>query len=234
MTDISAVLTAHREGGMAGIALRSMLEAVDAARAAGLEVELIGMLDGPDHTTADVLSGAAGHGMAVHQVDLRDQGLVRNEAVRLSSGRYVAFLDGDDLWSDNWLVRAHELCSVDAGRVIAHPEVDWFFGLTSGLSFHVDQLSPEFDPQFLRLGNYWDALCLAPREAYEQHPFSERAVQDGFAYEDWHWNIETYEAGFVHRVARDTIHFKRRRPGSQTMQAYGEATVPRPLPFHAY
>lgn len=234
MMDISTVLTAHREGVMAGMALTSLLRACDRATEAGLEVEILIMLDRPDPTTRAVFDDAASRGWQLEVVSFGDQGEVRNRAVGLTRGSYVAFLDADDLWSENWLVAAHELCVTAPGRVIAHPELDWFFESNNNLFFHADQSDPAFDIDLLRFVNYWDALCLAPREALLNHPYSARSVADGFAYEDWHWNCETVVAGYVHRVAPDTIHFKRRRPGSQTLDASGRKCLTRQSRFFEY
>lgn len=234
MTDISAVITAHREGTMAGVSLRSLISAVAVAREAGLVVEILVVLDDPNDTTRAVFADCVDDGISVLEVSFKDQGLVRNYAVGVSKGRYIAFLDGDDLWGENWLPTAFDMCQSEAGKIIAHPELDWFFGASNNLFFHADQTDPGFDPAFLRFGNYWDALCLAPREAYERHPYSHREVQQGYAYEDWLWNIETLDDGFVHRVVPGTIHFKRRRNGSQTMIASGSKTLTRPHRFFSY
>lgn len=227
MTDISAIITAHHEGALAGVSLRSLLCAVERARTDGLVVEVLIVLDNPDEATSSVFADAAAEGWSLSTVSFGDQGLTRNHAVEQARGDYIAFLDGDDLWSENWLVEAYAVCQQVPGRIIAHPEVDWFFEASNNLFFHVDQTEPHFDPHFLRVGNYWDALCLAPRSSYADHPFAMRAVDDGFAYEDWLWNLETLEAGYVHRVAPETIHFKRRRPGSQTMVASGTKCLTR-------
>jgi glycosyltransferase involved in cell wall biosynthesis len=234
MPDLTVVITAHREAAMAGVTVRSASVAVQRAVAAGLEVERLLLLDNPDRPTQELLAGAVGLGWQLHEVSFADQGLVRNHATALSSGRYLAFLDGDDLWSENWLTAAYEVCESDPGRVIAHPEVDWFFGSNNNLFFHMDQQDADFDPMFLRVGNYWDALCMAPREAHALHPYSKRAIADGLAYEDWLWNVETMDAGFVHRVVEDTIHFKRRRGSSQTLTASANKSLTRPHPFFTY
>lgn len=217
--DISAIITAHREGVMAGLSLKSLLSAVDQARAAGIDVEIIVMLDNPDAATAAVFADASAHGWALEVVSFGDQGRVRNRGIELARGRYLAFLDADDLWSENWLAAAHEVCSQQPGNIICHPEVDWFFESNNNLFFHVDQTDPAFDVHTLRFTNYWDSLCMAPREAYESHRFSDRSAVDGLAYEDWHWNCETVVAGYTHRVAPSTIHFKRRREASQNIEA---------------
>lgn len=234
MNDITAVITAHREGALAGPSIRSMLDAVDAARAEGISVEVGAALDAPDATTRSMFADMPDQGWWVEEYDFKDQGIVRNTAITRCDSRYVAFLDGDDLWSENWLVRAFELCESDPGRIIAHPELDWFFESSDSVFFHVDQTDPDFDPNFLRFQNYWDAMCCAPVAAYRDHPYVQRDVKAGFAYEDWSWSIDTYDAGYVHRVVPDTIHFKRRRKASQNIEASSNKVLTRMAPLLTY
>jgi glycosyltransferase involved in cell wall biosynthesis len=230
---VAAILTAYAEGVMAGLSFRSLLDAVAVARADGIDVEVLVVLDNPTDATRTAFSEAEEHGAAVAEVSYADQGKVRNHAVGLTRAGHIAFLDGDDLWSENWLVDAYRMCvegegGADQDRVIGHPELNWFFENQQNLYFLPDQTDPAFDPALLRIANPWDALCLAPRAAYVEHPFAERAVADGYAYEDWHWMLETYRDGYVHRVVPETIHFKRRREGSQYVQARARSVLTRP------
>ncbi|WP_183093443.1 glycosyltransferase family 2 protein [Nocardioides stalactiti] len=225
--DVAAIITAHAEGVMAGLSFRSLLDAVGVARAEGIGVEVLVVLDNPTAATREVFAEADEHGARVAEVSYADQGKVRNHAVGLTTAGHVAFLDGDDLWSENWLADAHRMCA-GAPQVIGHPELNWFFENQQNLYFLPDQTDPDFDPALLRIANPWDALCLAPRSAYVDHPFSARAVADGYAYEDWHWMLETYRGGYVHRVVPETIHFKRRREGSQYVQARARKVLTRP------
>lgn len=233
MSDISAILTAHAEGALAALSLRSFLEASAVARDAGLTVELLVVLDNPDPATVEALSAARRLGCEVQRVAFADQGLVRNHGVKAVGGDFIAFLDGDDLWSENWLVEAHRVCRSTPGQVIAHPEVNWFFGNSPWLYFLPDQ-TDGFHPSLMRVANPWDALCMAPAAAYAEVPFSRRAITDGYAFEDWHWSMETFAAGYVHRVAPGTIHFKRRREGSQFMEARANRSLTRPSPVLTY
>lgn len=235
LVDITAILVAHAEGPMAGLSFRSLLDAVEAARAADLAVEVLVVLDNPDDLTVEAFSEAAGHGARVLETSYGDHGLVRNHVASEAAGDYMAFLDGDDLWSENWLVEAHRLCQTDPGRIIAHPEVNWFFGQASYRYFLPDQTDPEFNALgFIRFANPWDAMCLAPTAAYRDHPHSKRSLDEGFAYDDWHFNMETLAAGLVHRVARGTLVFKRRRSGSQFTVASANRSLPRPTRVHDY
>lgn len=233
-TDITAVITAHREGVMAGLSLKSFLDCIAHAEAGGLMVEKVIVLDQPDTLTSDVFCDAASYGASVLETDFGDQGKARNAAVEQSVGEYIAFLDADDLWGYNWLLEAHRLCETNPGRIIAHPEFNWFFQGNNNIYVKADQKDPGFIYEFLRIGNYWDALCLAPRQAYTDFPLYDRDIKGGFAFEDWHWNCVTIEAGLVHRIVMDTIHFKRRRESSQTLDASNRRALMRPTKIFDY
>jgi hypothetical protein len=218
---------------MVGVSFRSMLAAVRLATEARLDVEMLVVLDKPDEATREMLAEVETHGARLLEVTYGDQAPVRNHAVRESRGRFIALLDGDDLWTENWLVAAHSLCAADS-RTIAHPYADWVFGENHFLWLPPDQTDAQFEPATLRVTNAWDALCLAPREAYLDHPFQARSLPQGYAFEDWLWNLETVQAGYVHRVVPETIHFKRSRPASQFRHASANQSMTRPAPFQDY
>jgi glycosyltransferase involved in cell wall biosynthesis len=233
--NISAVLLAHREGEVtAGLSLRSFLDCIARAEKAGISIERIVVLDRADEETRLVFANQASHDGIVLETDFGDQGLARNEGVRCASGQTIAFLDADDLWGVNWLSDAWSMLSKCGSKTIVHPEFNWFFHSDRSLVVNTDQTDPDFDVEFLRFGNYWDALCLASRQAYLDFPFCKRDIEGGFAYEDWHWNCETLAAGYVHRVARGTIHFKRRQRWSQTIEASTNRSLIRRTPLLSY
>lgn len=224
--NISAIITAHEEALMAGMSLRSFLDAVDYAQNRGLVVEKMIILDKANEPTIELFSEAESLGFKLYQTDYGDQGKVRNFAVERSQGSAVAFLDADDLWGYNWLSSAYELMLQDE-RYIVHPEFNWFFEGSNNTLVKIDQEDKYYNQEFLRAANYWDALCLANREVYLESPYCERDVKAGFAYEDWYWNCETVSKGYIHKVVPETIHFKRRRASSQTIEASKNKTLMR-------
>jgi glycosyltransferase involved in cell wall biosynthesis len=225
--EITAIITAHKEGCMLGTSLRSYLECINfAEKELNFKIEKIAMLDNANDFTKQMLGDSSSLDIQVFETEYGDQGLVRNFAVEKANGKYIAFLDGDDLWSYNWLVRAFEVCEINPGQIIAHPEYNWFFENNNNLFIHTDQESRFFNSEFLRFGNYWDSLSLTPRQIHIDHPYCERDVENGVAYEDWYWNIMTFQSGLKHKIVEDTIHFKRRRDGSQTLQASKNKTLP--------
>jgi hypothetical protein len=210
--DISAVLIAGDEGPRSGISLHSALEAADAARQAGLEVEVLVVLGGASYGTREALSEATDRGARVEAIDAVDPGAVRNYAAAAAAGGHVALLDGGSVWSENWLTAAHAMCVTEPGRLIVHPEIHWFYEPGRELYFPPDQDDPDFDPAVLRLGNCWDAQAMAAASVYRDVPLPELGDQAAPGQLDWDWNAATIAEGLRHRVVPGTISFRRRRP----------------------
>jgi glycosyltransferase involved in cell wall biosynthesis len=234
MTDLSVILTAHREKLLIGPALASLEEAVAEARTAGLSVEILIVLDRPDPMTRAVVEAVLDRGYRLVINDGGDPGLTRNRGVQEARGDYVAFLDGDDLISFNWLTAGYAFCRAHGDEVIAHSEVNVIFGEERAFWFHADSTSPDFDAGYQRIGNHWDAMSLARRSIYERIPFVKNQISDGLGHEDWHWNNLTLEAGYHHRPVPGTVHMKRRRPGSQMAMCALNDVVVRPTDMTPY
>lgn len=215
MTDISVVLTGHREGVLAGATVRSAREAIDHAQnTLDLDIEVVLVIDRGDETTEAVLRHGFPEASRIILADEGDPGQSRNRGVEAATGEFLTFLDADDLWSYNWLVEAWKLVR-ERPDVIAHSEFNITFGNERNVWWHVDQEGPLFDEKYLKWANYWDAMSFARKEVYEKHPFKANDLKLGFGHEDWHWNTITCAAGLLHKPVGQTIHFKRRRKGSQ-------------------
>ena len=213
--DISVIITAHREGLLAGVSAQSADAAVDAANSTGLRCERIVVLDRADAATSDLLKGHYGDRARILETDEGDPGLSRNRGVKAASGIHAAFLDADDLWSENWLVEAHNFVTARPD-VIAHSACNIVFGAHSMLWWHADSESAGCDPTYLEWMNYWDALAFARRDLLLKYPFVANDLKRGYGHEDWHWNQTTIAHGVPHKPVPETIHFKRRREGSQS------------------
>jgi len=103
----------------------------------------------------------------------------------------------------------------DKPRTVFHSDCNVAFGDDHHLWWHEDSTLPSFDAGYLTWANYWDALSFAAREVYTEFPFRPNDLRAGFGHEDWHWNRVTYDAGLAHRPVPGTVHFKRKRAGSQ-------------------
>jgi hypothetical protein len=158
---------------------------------------------------------------------------VRNALIPLTEGRFIAFLDADDLFSENWLAEGLAVLTAaeERGeRVIAHPELNIVFDGGQYLVQTLDQDSPLFTPYFLYVRNCYDSLCMTPREAHLEVPYVHRDIPNGLSFQDWQFAIETMSRGWKHVVARDTIIFKRRRDTSLMTESQARRSLVRSLP----
>lgn len=220
--ELSIVLTAHREGIVSGATGRSASAALAAfKRDVGKPVEKILVLDRADDLTGSILEETFKPDRVIKS-DAGDPGQARNRGVEAAKGKYLCFLDGDDLWSVNWLVEAHRLVEKRPDAV-AHSQCNIVFGGDNNIWWHIDSEGALYDPKYLEWANYWDAMSFARTQIYRDFPFRRNDLDIGFAHEDWHWNCSTIAAGIAHKPAPNTIHFKRRRRGSVSARAQERA-----------
>jgi len=220
--DLTLAVTAHGETVIAGPTMRSAEDAIGQVEAVGFRVELLIGLDSPTDECRSYLRQSRFRHWAALEHSFRDQGQTRNALAVAAQGRWVAFLDADDLFSQNWLaLAAKRLAEADRvrERVIVHPEINWVFDGGSFVFTKPPQDDFLFTPHYFYISNYYDTLCMAPRDAFLEVPYAKRDIPNGFAYEDWQWNVETMAAGWRHVTEMNTIVFKRRRDSSQTTQS---------------
>jgi glycosyltransferase involved in cell wall biosynthesis len=216
MIEISAVITAHREGLLAGPSIASFNAAVAFARKKGIQIETIVVLDRSDNLTKSLFAETKKFGFEIYETDGGDPSLSRNAGTNFANGKYISFLDADDLWSENWLVNSFAYCVGCQRPTICHSECNIVFGDGKHIWFHLDSENEDFDANCLRVLNYWDSMSFGERKLFLKHPFKKNDLSQGYGHEDWHWNCETLANGISHRPVPGTVHVKRRRPNSQS------------------
>jgi hypothetical protein len=245
MPDITVTVVMHREGGLALPALSSMRDLVERARGAGLEVQTQAMLDRADDMTRHMVATRGDWLDTVQEVSLGDLGLTRNAGVASARGRFLAFLDGDDLWGEDWLLLAHRMATAIGAptEAIFHPHALYYFvegdfrshsqnTIPHGhaQSFHMFHEASNvlgFRREALFLNNIWTANVFAPREIHGRHPYSSVDRSRGFGIEDWSWHMETLWAGIPHLVVPETVHLIRvKEAGSLGRQNSAEGLLP--------
>lgn len=231
--DLSVILTAHDETLVSGPTMQAADAAIAAARAAGFTVEPMIVLDKATPDCAAWFKQSALDHWTRLELDEGDLGRARNAAVKVSRGAFIAFLDADDLISENWLSEGCKLLAAAraAGeRRIVHPELNWLFDGGKSVYFKPDQDDRLFTPWYFYAMNYYDSMCLCPREVHEEIPYASRDIPNGLSYQDWQFSVETMAAGWRHVSARDTIIFKRRRDNSLVTESRNRQAVVRELP----
>jgi len=222
--DISIIITAHKEGEIAQASLRSALRCAEFARAKNITVEIVCTLDAADDQTQAMFVQFKDSIDQLIVLDHRDLGLSRNSAIQASHGKYIALLDADDLWSENWLYTCfHSLENRENKKQILHPEYSLFFEARSNLWKHRSQV--EMNPDELSViffVNHWTALCFAHRDVFTDVPYLKSGVGSGFGFEDWHWNAETIGKGYLHSIVPGTSHFIRKKTKNSLLSLHRE------------
>jgi hypothetical protein len=236
ITDLTVIVTAHDETAVCGPTMRAADLAVEVARGRGFTVQTIIGLDAATEATSTYFNQPHFDHWERRVLHEGDLGRARNALVPGSNGRYIAFLDADDLFSENWLAEAVAAMDSAAGRgerVIAHPELNVIFDGRKEVLLSIDQRSPLFTPHYLYFRHYYDSLCMAPREAHLEIPYVTRDVPNGLSYQDFQFTIESLAAGWRHLTVKDTIIFKRRRDVSLVTESNIRKSLVRALPAMA-
>ncbi len=209
--DVSVVIPAHKEGRMARHTLQSAIRAIAFAEKTGISSEILVVMDSADENTVSFLDREKAVVSHVEMVEYRDLGLTRNHGVRKAHGKYVAFLDADNLFCESWLSHAWHYLESRNEDVIAHPEYVVTFEAASCIWCQISSDAASFRGADFIENNFWDATCMAKRSLLLSHPYEPTTSTRGFGYEDWHFNCETLAAGIPHHVIPDTALFLRKK-----------------------
>ena len=227
--DVSAILTLHREGLICAPSIKSLKDAVDFCEAnLSLSCQIIVVMDRSDELTRELAQSTVGDTATIVEVDAGDPAASRNRGIELAVGTCSTFLDGDDLWSYNWISEAWTNWQKRPDAIF-HSACNVVFGDGECLWWHRDSEDPSFDPGYLSWANYWDAMSFASTDIYRKFPYRRNDLKLGFGHEDWHWNCLTYSEGLPHKPVPGTAHFKRRRGGSQMSLVRESGSVVWPL-----
>lgn len=210
--DVSVVIPPHRIGRFGHPTMRSVLRSAEHANKRGITTEIILVMDRPDDETRGYFSRYEKSEIAVEEVDFGDLGFTRNYGISLSSGKYVTFLDDDNLYCRNWIYEAFKYLEENKNDIIVHPEYHIAFEAENGIWQQISSNdSKNFNVKNLLEYNYWDAVCATKREILLRHSYKATTSTEGFGYEDWHFNCETLAAGIEHHIVPGTVHFMRKK-----------------------
>lgn len=213
--DISVVIPIHHEGRLVNHTLASVFRAAGYAKTKGISTEILVIMDRPDEKTVRFMERE--RNIQRHEVSLGDPGLTRNHGVEKAVGRYVTFLDGDDLFTEKWLWHIVTFLEGRQEEVVAHPEYMVVFGTENILFRQISSTDAQFRVGHLMENNYWTVICAARREVFQKFPYRATISTAGFGHEDWHFNCETLGAGIDHFVVPNSAAFVRRKGSGSTL-----------------
>lgn len=247
-TLLTVVVNVHKEGVWAHRALRSVIVALEKllSKRPGERVQIIVVQDRGDQATFEVCARVLDSIMNeniqadLYLSDFGDLGLARNKGVMFAGGRFVAFLDGDDVWGEDWAwrgvdaleqtIKAMGGAEVAERFVAAHPCTNVDFGDGAFWWTQPDQRDEDFDPATFWTTNCWSSGVMATRETLLFSPYVPRT--EGLGFEDWEWNARTLAAGVLHVSVPQTVVFIRKKNDGMNVESARKRQLPTHSPYH--
>lgn len=226
--DITVILTAHAEGRLIHRTLRSVGSAIDHALFRGIRCEIIVVADNADGTTAAYLKTrlpAQNCQATAYHVSFADPGLARNYGAEKATGKYVAFVDGDDLISKTWLSNAFQVAEQSGMPTVCCPEYLITFENQNSIIKYKGTRDEDFYHLNLMEYNSWSSFFLVSRTFFLAHPFCPTPLDSGFGYEDWHWYLQAIANGAEVLTVPGTVAFYRRKATGSRLLMHGRNSV---------
>ena len=152
---------------------------------------------------------------AIYTNNFADAGLSRNFCAERARGKYIFFIDADDLISENFIDEALKILEPTKNDILLHPESclsfqdkDRFYSLwrmNAGAT-----IDDDYYTMFER--NLWISSVIGKKEIFIKHPY--KAAINGFGHEDYIFNMETLTAGIRHDIVPQTVYFYRQKRNS--------------------
>lgn len=213
MIDVSIILNIHREQSYLRRTFLSIESAVRYAAMDGISCEIIIVADRSDPGTLAWIR-AQDYGflarVTIVEVDNGSLGLSRNDGLREAVGEFVLMADADDLVSINTVSASVAAARASTGRAIHFPQ--WY--LAFGNDPHLYEMQPlsVIGVEAMVGAHPFVSRFLARRSDIEDLRFHDLRVTSGFAFEDWHFNLEAAAAGLELNVVPDvTVYYRQRQ-----------------------
>lgn len=213
--DISIILTFHDEGIVIHktfLALDRMLKKLDENK---VSYEIIAHIDNGDEKTINYIKSIEkSKKLKVFYNSFGEPAQSRNFSILQATGKYACLMDGDDLFSENWLIDAYNIQESSDEDIILHTEYNITFGLNEQprLWRMKDSFDLDTDTLILLGRNRWSAGIFLKTETAKRFPY-QQAV-DCYGFEDWQYNCETRSSGIKHNIVPGSILFYRVRANS--------------------
>lgn len=215
--ELSVIVTAHNEGLIAHKTMLSIFRALALVEKQEISYEIIVHIDNGDSFTKEYFSRyEKDKRFTVLHNNFGDLGISRNCAVQQARGKYLSFIDADDLASENWYLDGlNKLRNCDNSKTLLHAEANLTFGIgleQPVIQLHTPSTTRECDALSLIGFNRWHSFVMGLRQIFLDFPYE--PTKNGYGHEDWMFNIRTVEHGIKHDIVERSILFYRRKPTS--------------------
>ncbi len=151
----------------------------------------------------------------IYKNHFADVGLSRNFCANQAKGKYIFFIDADDLISNNFIDEALKKLESTNDDILLHPESCLSFQDKGGF-YSLWRMNAgatiEDDIYVMFERNLWISSVIGKREIFIEHPY--KATANGFGHEDYMFNMETLAANIRHDIVPQTMYFYRQKNNS--------------------
>lgn len=209
-TTLSIIVTAHHEGLLAHKTMRSIERAIQLLNDAKISYEIIVSIDRGNQETVDYFTNYRTLPIKIYQWDHGDLAGSRNSAIAKTKGRFIAFIDADDLMSENWLHDSiQKLLRHPYGSRVAHSAYTIEFEGADAIVKKAGHTNRDQDTLLSVFSGRWNSVIIAPRNLLEKFPYAPNSP--GYGYEDWHLSCSFIQHGVKNILIPQTAIFVRRK-----------------------
>ncbi len=208
--EISIIVTAHSEGILIHKTLLSVQRAIDNLPP-GVAVETILHADNPTRETKDYLQRVNSFfDVIVYQNSFGGPGESRDFCVKKATGKYITFIDADDIMSEKWLSGALALLeNRPYGSAVAHSSMTIEFGDENSIVRKAPGINTNTDTLLNVWSGRWNSIIFAPTNILKETGYPHN--QKGFGFEDWHLSCLLIDLGLENILVPETVIFVRRK-----------------------
>lgn len=207
---LSVIITAHNEGLMAHHTMLSVFRALEDF---AMPYEIIVHIDCGDQATRDYFARYKdGRKIRIYENDFHDLGKSRNYAIKNARGTYISVMDADDLVSKNYFTEAMKTLKEAEQEIVVHPNYCLSFedlGSTFCIQTLAESKTPEVDAALALIKHRWISAVSGKRKTFLKYPYMN--TENGFGHEDYALSTELTTHGVLHKVARGTVYFYRKK-----------------------
>lgn len=230
---LNFLITAHNEQSLLAKSVVNVFDSINVALCKfDFDYEVKLNLDKPDNLTLKTANDLASKykQLRLTQSDFGDISKVRNSFASGVSSSFLFFLDGDDFWCQDWVLK---FCKLKRKRndTIYHPNYTVFYDSERIFLLQSKRyLSLATTRSRLMIENLWSSSFIAHSDIFTKYIFKPGKANDGskFAYEDWSFFRDCYAYGFRNSVLKDTTHFHLLRKNSNTNETVKRNKFPHP------
>lgn len=233
--DVTINITAHSEGYYLYRTLESVVVMRKVASKDGINCLIQIHLDNADSLTTEIANKfiAANKDSVVYANHFGDASASRNFLIENTSSKYTLFIDGDDLFTENFISVAYKTAQkFNKPCIVSSEDIVKFDKSIDPYIFRVESTvnKPGIKSALFEM-NLYISQNLVTTEIFKNCQYEPNMGNYGF--EDWHWNTKAIDKGYEFLVAVDTVFFYRQKPDNKSLlkKNVNTDTVIRPTPL---